>query len=179
MKSVIVMFVSLLLLVSGGALYAEQATGDAAKAELDNLASKAFTEAVKVVNESGGFFPFAMVMRPDNTVQLIAYKGTQEDKPPAEEYVKALYWQLVKFLQSYGGYTSAIMLKPHVVVKEDGNRVPGIWALMDHRERQPAVAFLPFEQSDSGEWLLGEMVFSPAQNPLFRDAEEAQDTGAE
>jgi len=120
-----------------------------------------------VVGESGGFFPFALVMDAEEKVRVIGYSGAASDKPTPEEYVKTLFWQVRHAVEENSGLVSAVIVKPHFVTTDKGQRVPGIWAAADHRQSDAWVMFLPFVPGSDGTYSLGEMIYVPGQEPLF------------
>jgi hypothetical protein len=156
-------------LSTGAALAAESgaAAVTPAKKQMDKLAETAVREAVKVVGESGGFFPFALVMDAEEKVRVIGYSGAASDKPTPEEYVKTLFWQVRHAVEENSGLVSAVIVKPHFVTTDKGQRVPGIWAAADHRQSDAWVMFLPFVPGSDGTYSLGEMIYVPGQEPLF------------
>ena len=139
----------------------------AAKKQMDQLAETAFREAVKVVGESGGFYPFALIMDAQEKVRVVGYSGPAAEKPMPEEYVKTLFWQVRHTVEENVGLVSAVIVKPHFVTTDKGHRVPGIWAAADHRGAEAWVMFLPFVPQPGGTFTLGEIVYAPGQEPIF------------
>lgn len=165
------LLIGLAVSFSGGAvLAAEPEDGSLvtpAKKQMDQLAETAVREAVKVVGESGGFYPFALVMDAQEKVRVIGYSGSDSEKPTPEEYVKTLFWQVRHTVEHTGGLVSAVIVKPHFVTTDKGQRVPGIWAAADHLEADPWVMFLPFLPGPDGTYSLGEIIYTPGQEPIF------------
>lgn len=153
---------------AGAALAAESgASAATAKKQMDKLAGTAVSEAVKVVGESGGFYPFALVMDTQEKVRLIGYSGAPSKKPTPEEYVKTLFWQVRHTVDENGGLVAAVIVKPHFVTTDKGETVPGVWAAADHRQSDAWVMFLPFVRNPDGTHSLGEIIYVPGQEPLF------------
>ena len=162
--------VMLLLVALAAPAWTAQPTDEeisAAKAQMEHLASEALTETVGVVNESGGFYPYAMVMREDKTVSVIAYNGDPDLRPTAEDFVQSLYWQVAAVLNKERAFQVAVLLKPHRLKGEEGGTVPGIWALVDHRDHDPWVMFLPFVDVGNGKFKLGDIMYLPSTDQLF------------
>ena len=175
MRYLFASLISLALMFSGaGALAAESGAGASvtpAKKQMDQLAETAVREAVKVVGETGGFYPFALVMDTQETVRLIGYSGAASKRPAPEEYVKTLFWQVRHTVEGSSGLISAVIVKPHFVTTDKGEKVPGVWAAADHREADAWVMFLPFVRKPDGTYSLGEIIYVPGQEPLFPVAE--------
>ncbi|MCK5874815.1 MAG: hypothetical protein KAG82_09020 [Alcanivoracaceae bacterium] len=170
MRYLFALLIGLAVTLSTGAALAAESGAAAvtpAKKQMDKLAETAVREAVKVVGESGGFFPFALVMDAEEKVRVIGYSGAASDKPTPEEYVKTLFWQVRHAVEENSGLVSAVIVKPHFVTTDKGQRVPGIWAAADHRQSDAWVMFLPFVPGSDGTYSLGEMIYVPGQEPLF------------
>lgn len=138
-----------------------------AKKQMDQLAETAVREAVKVVGEAGGFYPFALVMDTQEKVRVIGYSGAPSKKPTPEEYVKNLFWQVRHTVDENSGLVAAVIVKPHFVTTDKGEIVPGVWAAADHRDSDAWVMFLPFVRNPDGTHSLGEIIYVPGQEPLF------------
>lgn len=171
MRYLSVLLVGLALTVSAGAAVAaesaEKSSVTAAKKQMDKLAETGVREAVKVVGESGGFYPFALVMDAEEKVRVIGYSGAASEKPTPEEYVKTLFWQVRHAVEENSALVSAVIVKPHFVTTDKGKKVPGIWAAADHRQADAWVMFLPFVPGPDGTHTLGEIIYVPGQEPLF------------
>ena len=169
------LLIGLALMCSGAAVVAAEPQPDAkvaaAKKQMDQLAEAAFREAVKVVGESGGFYPFALIMDAQEKVRVVGYSGPAAEKPMPEEYVKTLFWQVRHTVEENVGLVSAVIVKPHFVTTDKGQKVPGIWAAADHRVSEAWVMFLPFVPQPDGTFTLGEIVYAPGQEPIFPLAE--------
>jgi hypothetical protein len=138
-----------------------------AKGQMDRLAETAIKEAVKVVQASGGFYPFALIMDGDEKVRLVGYSGNPAKKPTADDYVKTLFWQVRDTVSREKSAVAAVVVKPHTVASDQGVPVPGVWAAVDHRALAPWVLFLPFVPNPDGTYGLGEILYIPADEPLF------------
>lgn len=158
---------ALLVLMFSAPLLAQDAELAKAKAEMESLASTGVREALKVVHESGGFYPFGLVMDDDEKVRLVGYRGRSSAKPPADEYVTPLFWRMRQTVNDEKNLRVAMVLKPHTVTSREGVAVPGIWATVDHRHAAPWVMFLPFLPQDDGTYQVGEIVYSSAQEGIF------------
>ena len=158
---------TLLVLVFSAPLLAQDAALAKAKAEMEQLAETGTREALKVVQESGGFYPFGLVMDGEQQVRLVGYRGRPEQKPPADEYVTPLFWSIRQTVRQEQDLKVAMVLKPHTIESEEGVPVPGIWATVDHRQAAPWVMFLPFLPQEDGTYLIGEIVYSNAEEGIF------------
>ena len=171
MRYLFASLVSLVLMFSATAVLAADAAAGgsaaSAKKQMDKLAETAVREAVKVVGESGGFYPFALVMDAQEKVRVIGYSGAAAKKPAPEEYVKTLFWQVRSTVDENRGLVAAVIVKPHFVTTDKGEKVPGVWAAADHRNSDAWVMFLPFVPNPDGTYSLGEIIYVPGQEPIF------------
>jgi hypothetical protein len=157
----------LILIVFGFSSLVLASENPSAKSQMDKLAETAIKEAVKVVQASGGFYPFALIMDGGEKVRLVGYRGDAATKPPADEYVKALFWQVREAVSQEAWSVAAVVVKPHTVISDQGVPVPGVWAAVDHRHATPWILFLPFVHNPDGTYGLGEILYIPAEEPLF------------
>lgn len=169
MRYLFVLLISVALMLSAAAQAAGTEAGGSApaKKQMDQLAETAVREAVKVVGESGGFYPFALVMDAQEKVRVIGYSGAPSKKPTPEEYVKTLFWQVRHTVDENSSLVAAVIVKPHFVTTDKGESVPGVWAAADHRDADAWVMFLPFVRNPDGTHSLGEIIYVPGQEPLF------------
>ena len=164
------MLVAMLLMLPVSPLLAEDEQPDVSgpQAQMEVLAEKALNESVKVIAESGGFFPYGMVMTADNIVRIVGIGEKPKEGTTKNEIAVTLFWQLRRLLQDNEAFVAAAMVKPHNVTREDGQVVPGVWVTVDHRDKDPWVIFLPFLEQEDGTYKVGdEPAYLPAKEPLF------------
>lgn len=159
-----------LMVVSG--LHAEPEVADTRVAtpseEMKALAGKGLTEAMKLLQKSGGFYPFSIIYRQDR-LQVAGYTGDPAKRPPAEEYVGGMYAQLREEAKKSSAVTAVVLVKPHSIQLEDGNWLNGVWVLADHREGTPWIVFQPLVPSaeNEGHYSLGEQVIQLSEDRIF------------
>lgn len=168
MRLLIAVLLSLTSMIGVAAQNGEQTVDPEARRQMDLLAEKAINEAVQVVAESGGFYPFALVADRDDVVRLVGAAQRPQEGVSKNDMAISLFWQVRKFLQENIGFVTAAVVKEHVGQLADGQSVPGIWVTVDHRNAPPWVVFLPFIPSESGSYRLAdEPLYLPANEGLF------------
>lgn len=138
--------------------------------QMETLAQSAIQQALKVVQESGGVYPFALVYnKGSEELQLVGYRGDPKTKPKAEDFTVALFLQVRKMAEGNTDIEAAVVLKPFYVTTDEGKEIPGIWATVDHRNQKPWVMFQPLIKNEkkSGHYTLGEMIYQQAQEGIF------------
>lgn len=155
--------------MSGFAQLDESETIDpAVRQQIDLLAEKALTEAVKVVAESGGFYPFGLVLDRDESVRLVGATEPPGEGRNKQDMAVTLFWQIRALLDANAGFIAAAVVKEHAGFVLDGQSVPGIWVTVDHRSGPAWVIFLPFIPTEGGTYRLSEEpIYMPASEPLF------------
>lgn len=141
---------------------------DAAVAQMEALAQGGIQEALKAVQRSGGFYPFAMVINKDAaSLQLVGYQGDAAKKPKADDFAVALFLQLRELAEKNDGLIAAVVLKPFHATGADGKKIPGVWAAVDHRDRRPWVMFQPLIEQEPGRYVLGQMIYQQSEEAIF------------
>ena len=64
------------------------------------------------------------------------------------------------------------LFRLHEVTAENGEKVTGVWAQVDHRDVRPWVIFLPLLKNEEGKHELGDMVYYATEQPLFEKSGE-------
>ena len=173
-KTIIRMLMTMLIGLSAIHSTAAEAPADSPaeasgpKAQMDALAKKAINDTVKVVAESGGFFPFGLVMEGEDRIRIVGIGEKPDPGTSKNDITITLFWQLRKLLQDNEQFFAAAIVKPHTVTSEEGKPVYGIWVTVDHRQHEPWVVFLPFIEQKNGTYTVSEEpVYLPAKEPLF------------
>jgi hypothetical protein len=142
---------------------------DAAIVQMEALAQGGIQEALKAVQRSGGFYPFAMVInKGTSSLQLVGYQGDVAKKPKADDFAVALFLQLRDLAEKNDDLVAAVVLKPFHATGADGKSIPGVWAAVDHRDRRPWVMFQPLIEQEPGRYTLGQMVYQQSEEAIFR-----------
>lgn len=148
---------------------AESATSKSAVIlQMEALAQAGIEEALKAIQRSGGFYPFAMVINQGTgNVQLVGYQGDPQTKPPADQFAAALFLQLRELAAKDPGLLAAVVMKPFHAESKDGQKIPGVWAAIDHRNETPRVLFQPLIPQESGRYTLGQVIYQQADEAIF------------
>jgi hypothetical protein len=155
------------MLMSVPMLVSAQEGKSSAVTEMEKLAQTSIQEALKVVQESGGFYPFGLLMDGEQKVRLVGYRGDAKKRPPAEEFAVGLFLQLREAVASDSSYQAAVVVKPLVVESQEGVAVPGVWVAVDHRNHIPWVLFQPLIALEPGKYTLGEIIYQPSEEAIF------------
>lgn len=137
---------------------------------MEQLASVGIEQALKAIGNAGTFYPFAFLRTSDGQVSLMGYEGPAEKAPDADAFAASLYRQIRRLIGSNPNIEAAAIFRMHRATDvTDGDQVPGIWCLVDHRDRAAMVVFQPLvEQEDQpGRYTLGELVYQAAPDPIF------------
>lgn len=153
----------------------EQETQASAKSsalsQMEALAQAGIQEALKALQRSGGFYPFALVINQNTgSIQLVGYQGDAEKKPPAEQFAVALFLQLRELAEKDSGLLAAVVMKPFYADAADGQKIPGVWAAVDHRNETAKVLFQPLIPQESGHYTLGQIVYQKSDEAIFPKA---------
>jgi len=136
--------------------------------QMETLAQSAIQQALKVVQESGGVYPYALVYNKNNEeLQLVGYRGDPKTKPKAEDFTIALFLEVRQMAHKNADIEAAVVVKPFHVTTDEGKDIPGIWATVDHRNQKPWVMFQPLIERKPGHYMLGEMIYQQAQEGIF------------
>ena len=125
---------------------------------MDQLAEAGLRQALKAIQRSGGLYPFGMIQSGD-TVRAVGYSGDKEDAPSAEEWAQGLFMQLRKIGKEQPDIELMALFRLHEITAENGDKVTGVWAQVDHRDVRPWVIFLPLLKNEAGKHELGDMVY--------------------
>ena len=136
--------------------------------QMEGLAEAGIQEALKALQRSGGFYPFAMIIdSASGQVQLVGYSGDPDSKPPADDFAVALFLQLREKAAKEPGVIAAVVLKPFLVQAAEGKAVPGVWAAVDHRSEEPWVMFQPLIEHKPGRYVLGQIIYQQSEEAIF------------
>lgn len=149
----------------------QQSAENSALLQMEALAQAGIQEALKALQRSGGFYPFAMVINQSTgSLQLVGYQGDPEKKPPAEQFAVALFLQLREIAEKDPGLLAAVVMKPFYADSADGQKIPGVWAAVDHRNETAKVLFQPLIPQESGRYTLGQIVYQQSDEAIFPKA---------
>lgn len=141
---------------------------DDAVQRMEELASAGIEQALKAISTSGGFYPFALVSMDDGEVKMMGYEGDPEKAPDPDAFSTNLYRELRKLILNNPGIEAAAIYRLHHAEKNQGDEpVPGVWALVDHRDQPAMIVFQPLVRNEEGQYTLGELMYQAAPDPLF------------
>ncbi|MCH8543372.1 MAG: hypothetical protein LAT61_07370 [Alcanivorax sp.] len=155
------------------AVSAAAAEGDEAKATspeiqaMNSIAEVAMQTALRAIQESGGLYPFAMMAKADGEAKVLGYQGDQESAPPQDQWTEALFLRLRQMAEQEPDLKVLVLVRLHEVTSKDGEKVPGIWAQVDHRDADTWVLFLPFLLNEAGRHEVGELIYYASEQPIF------------
>lgn len=129
--------------------------------EMNGLVEKGLETAVKVISKSGGLYPYGLVLKEGGKVGTAGYTGDKENPPPAMEWAQAMIWQLRKAAGDDDSIRAVAVFRLHTAETGEGDKLPGIWALVDHRDHRPWTVFLPLLKGEDGKHKVGELVYYP------------------
>lgn len=140
---------------------------EAAKKEMEVLASKVLTESLVLLQKNGAMYPYALLMDKNEKVNFVGYSGLPEKRPSADAYA----WSLVHLIRDKTNENSnirvAALAKIHGV-EADGKTIKGLWILVDHIDAPAWVVFQPLIPGDQpNHFSLGEQVYEPSNERLF------------
>lgn len=163
--------VFLVLLGISAAAIAERQP-NAAQEAMNTLGEHALASGLRLIEHSGGLYPYAMVLHGDD-VQLMAYQGDPDARPPEQEWSAALLQRLRSLAETDESITTTALVRLHQVPKRSGDgHVRGLWVLLDHRELQPTLLFLPFLPGEDGQHRMGELVYYGSEQRIFPESAE-------
>jgi hypothetical protein len=161
-------FLLTLVLLLPGVVLAENAEPqDPALAEMEALASRSIQEALNIVRQSGGFYPFAMTINKTDSVTLVGYRGDPDARPPADDFAAGLFLQMRETVNRDKSVRAVVVLKPFHAEAADGSPVPGVWAAVDHRDQLPWVMFQPLILQENGRYKLGDIIYQRSAEHIF------------
>lgn len=142
--------------------------------ELSAFGEVAMQTAMTAVVESGGLYPFGMVLREDGNAHMAGFEGTPEEAPPAEEWEPQLFQVLRQTAHEEDGVRGIAMLRLHEMDTEEGEQVPAVWAKLDHRESAPLILVLPLIPGEDGTHEQGELLYVGTDQGFFAEQPEAE-----
>lgn len=149
------------------------------RAQLNRLIKESLGLAVKTLSENeGGIYPYGMTMNQDGKVSLKGYSGKREEAPPQEKWIKGLTQSFRKTTDSNSQIVAASITRLHQTENDQGETVPGIWVLADHRNNQPWVAFFPLVKKDNGKREVGDPAYQATDQWLFSEQSEGETTSS-
>lgn len=139
---------------------------------MEDLAEAGIKQALEAISEAGAFYPFALLRTEDEQVQLMGYEGPSEKAPPADQFARNLFQQIQILIQNNPQLEAAAIYRLHMADQE-GQQLPGVWCLVDHREGPAMVVFQPLvpKGDGSGDRVLGEMVYQKSEDSLFPEGD--------
>lgn len=153
------------------ALHAEQKQQegkDPAIAQMETLASNGIQQALKLLQKSGRFYPFALVYNEANEkLDLVGYRGDPQSRPKAEDFAVALFLEVRQLAEKNSDISTAVVLKPFQATSTDGEVIFGVWAAVDHRTQRPWVMFQPLIEKKPGHYMLGELIYQKSEEAMF------------
>ncbi|WP_290537717.1 MULTISPECIES: hypothetical protein [Alcanivorax] len=149
----------------------EQAKKSPDQQAMDQLAEAGLRQALQAIQRSGGLYPFGLIQSGE-TVQAVGYSGDKEDAPSAEEWAQGLFMQLRKIGKEQPDIELMGLFRLHDITGDNGEKITGVWAQVDHRDVRPWVIFLPLIKNDAGKHELGDMVYYATEQPLFEKSGE-------
>lgn len=170
LRPVLIRILFILLALSTGTLNAAgqaEQKSDASQI-MEDLAEVGIRQALEAIGSAGAFYPFALLRTEDQQVQLMGYEGPAEKAPPADEFARNLFRQIRILIQDNPQLEAAAIYRVHVADHE-GEPVPGVWCLVDHRDAPAVIVFQPLIPKDDGatERTLGDIVYQKADDSLF------------
>jgi len=150
---------------------AEQGEKSPEQQAMDQLAEAGLRQALQAIQRSGGLYPFGLIQSGE-TVQAVGYSGDKEDAPSAEEWSQDLFWQLRKIGKEQPDIELMALFRLHDITGDNGEKVTGVWAQVDHRAARPWVIFLPLLKNEKGKHELGDMIYYATEQPLFEKSGE-------
>mgnify|MGYP005845548063 CR=1 FL=1 len=142
---------------------------DPAIGHMESLAKAGIEKALEVVQQSRGFYPFALVLNDQGQVRLIGYQGEPGQRPGTDDFAAGLFLQLRNEAQSDSSLIAASVFKPMRVKADDGSDIPGVWSAVDHRQAPSFVMFQPLIQKEPGRYVMGDIIYQKSTEPIFID----------
>lgn len=134
---------------------------------MNRIAEVAMQTALKAIQESGGLYPFAMIAEADGEAKVLGYQGDQASAPPQEQWTEALFLRLRQMAEEEPDLQVLVLVRMHEVSSKEGEKIPGIWAQVDHRNADTWVLFLPFLRNEAGRHEVGELIYYASEQPIF------------
>lgn len=150
---------------------AEQEQKSPEQQAMDQLAEAGLRQALQAIQRSGGLYPFGLIQSGD-TVRAVGYSGKKADAPSADEWAQGLFMQLRKIGKEQPDIELMALFRLHEITGDNGEKITGVWAQVDHRAVRPWVIFLPLLKNDEGKHELGDMVYYATEQPLFEKGDE-------
>ena len=149
------------------------------RAEMSRLIKESLGLAVKTISgNDGGIYPYGMTMDQSGKISLKGYSGKKAKAPPQDKWVKNLSHSLRQATSSNPDIVAASITRLRQVKNDQGEQVPGVWILADHRKNQPWVAFFPLVKNDSGKHEVGDPAYQATKQWLFSENSEESKSAA-
>ncbi|RJG16753.1 hypothetical protein D4A39_13085 [Alcanivorax profundi] len=137
-----------------------------AQKDMDALAQAGIRQALEAIAKSGGMYPFGLISV-DGNLQVVGYSGAKEEAPDPEDWAKGLFMKLRQIGNEQPEVNMMSIYRLHEIENDEGEKVVGVWAEVDHREVRPWVIFIPLLENEDGKHEIGEAIYYATDQPLF------------
>jgi hypothetical protein len=133
--------------------------------EIQEVLNFVLPHAERMLNEHGEFYPYAVALEPDGTIEAVA-PGIESDDPDVGDVLVALHEGLRE--QAAEGLIRASGIAADVTLTdpESGETKDAVQVELDHADGDPVDIYVPYE-SDGDGIKFGELVAAEGRQPVF------------
>jgi hypothetical protein len=159
---------------SGEISVQQEQNGDEAAAPrktMEGLAELGLNIGIRALKESGKLYPFAKLAyetEDGEQMKTLGKKRGEEIEPP-DEWTAQLY-KAVRKTTTDNRLKAASIVRLHKAKDKNGDKVRGLWALVDHREHPAMIFFVPLLEQEDGDHKPGKLVYRGTDQTLFPEA---------
>jgi hypothetical protein len=137
--------------------------------EMEGLAELMLNQGMSALEKSGKLYPFAQLAfqteQGEKMKALGKRRGTEMEPP--DDFTPKLFASVRRAIKQEPRAKAAAIVRVHEAKDKEGNTVPGLWALVDHREHPALVFFIPLLKQEDGSHKPGELVYRETDQAFF------------
>lgn len=137
-----------------------------AKEDAEKLMNAFIGFAVKMLNESGEFYPYGAAMLPDGeTVAVAGYEG--QDFPPSQAIIDLLNDGFQRAARAGEYKATAMFYDVRTTLPGTGTKSDAIAVALDHADDYSVVVYFPYK-IDNGQASFGDVFAQAGANNIFQ-----------
>jgi hypothetical protein len=130
--------------------------------EMNNLLDQALPFAMRMLEKSGEFYPYAIVLKRDGKFTAVAAEPGAEN-PDSRRLIERLLDGLQEGAER--GEYRATALCFEVVLRD--LQKDAIAVSLEHLDGEAVTVYLPYERQEEGKYLFGDTISFPAEPAVF------------
>jgi hypothetical protein len=133
--------------------------------EIQQLLGALLPHAERMLSEQGEFYPYAMALEADGTIEPVPPDVETED-PDVGDILLALHQGLRSQAADGAIRASGIAADVTLTDPDSGETTDAVQVELDHADGDPVDIYVPYETAD-GEIKFGEIVAAEGRQPVF------------